>query len=339
VTPLPRNSVLVGDAATRLRDVPEASIDCVVTSPPYFGLRDYEADGQIGLEPSVHDWVAKLVAVTDQVARVLKPGGSLWLNVNDAYSRHRRDGSPAKGLLLAPERLLLALAERGWIVRNKVVWAKPHPMPAPAKDRLAPAWEPLYLLVRSRRYHFDLDAIRVPHKSNRRRPRSLRGPEPRGPGHRRPPRWAGPRAGDQSGLDRLKALGLPGHPLGKNPADVWTVPQSRNHGGRHRATFPEALIERPILATCPERVCTVCGTAWERHPASSPSDRGDLGAACRCGASWEPGIVLDPFMGSGTTALVAERLNRHWLGIELNARFATLAESRVTAARQQRAHG
>lgn len=337
MTPPPRNTVLVGDAATRLRDVPEASIDCVVTSPPYYGLRDYEADDQIGLERSVHDWVAKLVAVTDQLARVLKPGGSLWLNLGDSYSRHRRDGAPEKALLLAPERLLLALAERGWIVRNKVIWAKPHPMPTSVKDRLASAWEPVYLLVRSRRYYFDLDAIRVPHKSSRRRPQSLRGPEPRGPGRRRPPRWAGPRAGDQSGLDRLKALGLPGHPLGKNPADVWAIPQSRNHGGHHRATFPEALIERPLLATCPERLCTACGAAWERQPSSPPLTRGEPGPACRCGATSEPGIVLDPFMGSGTTALVAERLGRSWLGIELNPRFAALSESRVTAARQQRA--
>lgn len=333
MTELPRNTILVGDAATRLCDLPDASIDCVVTSPPYYGLRDYDADGQIGLEASVHDWVAKLVAVADQLARVLKPGGAFWLNVADSYSRQRREGAPVKAMLLGPERLLVALAERGWIVRNKVAWVKPHPMPDPAKDRLTRAWEPIYLFVRSRSYYFDLDAIRVPHTSSgRRRPRSLRGPEPRGPG-RRPPRWAGPRAGDQSGLERLHALGLPGHPLGKNPSDVWTIAQSRNHGGRHRATFPEALIERPILATCPERVCATCGRAWRRHSASSSYRDRPLIPACDCGTRWQPGIVLDPFLGSGTTALVAERHGRHWLGIELNPAFAKVAETRLAAAR------
>jgi DNA modification methylase len=334
---LPRNTVLVGDAATILRRIPDASVHCIVTSPPYFGHRDYGADGQIGLEPSVHDWVAKLTRVTDQLGRVLARDGAFWLNVGDTYSRHRREGAPEKSLLLAPERLVLALAGQGWIVRNKVAWIKPHPLPAPFKDRLTAAWEAVYLLVRSRRYHFDLDAIRLPHQSARRRSYAPRGPEPRGPGRPRPPRWAGPRAGNQSGLGRLKELGRPGHALGKNPTDVWSIAQSRNHGGHHRATFPEALIERPILATCPERVCTSCGSPWRRHRVV-PGDPGDVRPGCDCRAPWKPGIVLDPFMGSGTTAVVAERHGRDWLGIELNPDFATLAEARVAAARHQRAH-
>jgi site-specific DNA-methyltransferase (adenine-specific) len=254
---LPRNQVLIGDAVTRLAELPDESVDCAVTSPPYYGLRDYEVDGQIGHETSIHQWVANLLEVTEQIARVLKRRGTLWLNVADSYSRHRDDGAPPKAMLLGPERLLLGLDAQGWIVRNKVVWAKPHPMPDSARDRLRCSWEPVYLLVRSRRYYFDLDAIREPHKTPRRRPSSPRGPEPRGPG-RHIPRWAGPRAGDQSGLARYKALGLPGHPLGKNPGDVWTIPQN-NPRGVHHATFPEALIERPIIAGCPAKVCTGCG--------------------------------------------------------------------------------
>jgi DNA modification methylase len=333
MTQVPRNTVLVGDATDQLRRLPDASVDCVVTSPPYFALRDYEIDGQIGLEESVHDWVDRLVAVADELARVLKPHGSAWINLGDTYSRHDRYGAPPKGFLLAPERLLLELVERGWITRNKGVWAKPNPMPAPVYDRLACSWEPVYFLVRSRHYYFDLDAIRVPHRTPRRRPRSVRGPEPRRPGHKPAPRWAGPLAGDQSGLDRLKASGLPGHPLGKNPGDVWTIPKSSRRGGGHHATFPETLVDPLIRATCPERTCTGCGQPWRRH--RTPGTHDDLHPGCDCDVGHRPGLTLDPFLGSGTTAVVAERLGRDWLGVELNPTFAAAARARLAAARRQ----
>lgn len=336
MTPVPRNRILVGDAVDQLRRLPDGSVDCVVTSPPYFALRDYEIDGQIGLEATVHDWVDRLVAVTDELARVLKPQGSMWLNLGDTYSRHDRYGAPPKGFLLAPERLLLQLVERGWITRNKAVWAKPNPMPAPVYDRLSCGWEPVYFLVRSRHYYFDLDAIRVPHRTPRRRPRSLRGPEPRRPPNRPIPRWAGPMAGDQSGIDRLKASGLPGHPLGKNPGDVWIIPKSSRRGSGHHASFPEALIEPLILASCPERTCTACGRAWRRH--GEPGERGELQPSCSCDTDHQPGLALDPFLGSGTTAVVAERLGRHWLGVELNSAFAAEAEARIHAIRSSDKH-
>lgn len=336
---LPRNIILVGDALERLEELPTSSVDCVVTSPPYFALRNYQVEGQIGLEASVHDWVANLVAVTDQVARVLKPEGSLWLNLGDSYSRHVKYGAPPKGFLLGPERLLLALSRRGWIVRNKVVWAKPNPMPASVSDRLTASWEPLYFLVRSRHYFFDLDAIRVPHRTRLRKSTRRRGPAPRRPKAGRPANWAGPLAGDQSGLDRLKASGVPGHPLGKNPADVWIVAKSSFRGGHH-ATFPEALIERPLLATCPERVCIVCGLAWRRQRLLTSlgglAVRGELQPVCLCEAGWRPGVALDPFLGSGTTAVVAESLGRDWLGVELNPDFAAIASARVKARRAER---
>jgi site-specific DNA-methyltransferase (adenine-specific) len=336
VNGLPRNTILVGDALDHLHRLPASSVDCVITSPPYFALRNYQVAGQIGLEASVHDWVAHLVAVVDEIARVLKPEGSLWLNLGDSYSRHDRFGAPPKSFLLAPERLLLALAERGWIVRNKVVWAKPNPMPASVTDRLTASWEPMYFLVRSRRYFFDLDAIRVPHRSRLRRSGRRRGPKPRRPNSGRPAAWAGPLAGDQSGLDRLKASGVPGHPLGKNPADVWMMAKSSFRGGHH-ATFPEALVERPLLATCPERVCAACGQAWRRQrlltSLGSLAVRGELRPTCGCRAGWQPGLALDPFLGSGTTAVVAERLGRNWLGVELSPDFAAVAEDRIATAR------
>jgi len=327
---LPTNMVLVGDALERLRELPDASVDTVVTSPPYFGLRDYQVDQQIGLEPSVHDWVKRLVAVSDELTRVLTPTGSLWLNVGDSYSRRDSHGAPPKGLVLAPERLLLTLASHGWRVRNKVVWAKPNPMPASVRDRLSASWEPLYLLVRGRHYYFDLDPIREPHTSAR--PTSRRTSTKRS-GR---PEWAGPLAGDQSGLDRLHLRGLVGHPLGRNPRDVWIISTSGGSGGHH-ATFPEALIERPIMATCPERVCVACQLPWERErPPHEVTQIGQPAPKCRCKAGTRSGIVLDPFIGSGTTAIVAERLGRDWVGIELNRNFAEMATRRIRAEREER---
>ena len=140
MTALPRNTILTGDATTRLSELPAASVDCVVTSPPYFQLRDYRSEGQIGLEAHVDGWVEALRLVIWEIARVLKPAGAFWLNLGDSFSRHPRYGAPAKSLLLAPERLIVALSGDGWLVRNKVIWAKPNPMPSSVRDRLSLTW-------------------------------------------------------------------------------------------------------------------------------------------------------------------------------------------------------
>jgi site-specific DNA-methyltransferase (adenine-specific) len=306
---LPRNTILTGDAATVLRSLPDASVDCVITSPPYYQLRNYGVVGQLGLEPTVDDWVAGLGQVFAEVSRVLKPAGALWINLGDSFSTHGRYGAPPKGLLLAPERLMLALARDGWLVRNKVIWAKPNPMPSSVGDRLSLTYEVVCLLVRSRRYWFDLDAIREPHRSrSARQARSSVGPAPE---------WIGPLAGRHSGLQRARAVGLPGHPLGKNPGDIWTI-ATAGYKGAHFAVFPRALVRSPLLATCPERVCARCGLAWR-----------DLQPACSCAAAAVPGLVLDPFFGTGTVGLVAQEHGRDWLGIELNPVFVRLAEQRL----------
>jgi DNA modification methylase len=326
--PTERNSrILVGDALTQLRRIPTSTVDCVVTSPPYFLLRNYDDDGQLGLEQTVNDWVTNLTAVIDEVARVLKPTGGVWLNVGDSFSRGPQYGGPAKGLLLGPERLLLTLAERGWIVRNKVVWAKPNPMPASVADRLTCSWEPIYFLVRSRHYYFDLDAVREPHQSRRPRTTSTavgKYEDPR-------PTWAGPLAGKNDGLLKARMEGRAGHPLGRAPRDVW-LQATATFRGAHFAVYPERLIERPIRLSCPERVCSTCGKPWERQ---RRRDRlGDLQPTCLCAGHWQPGLVLDPFLGSGTTAVVAKRLGRRWLGIELNPTYADLARQRLLATPQ-----
>lgn len=324
---LPRNRVLVGDVRARLSDLPSASVDCVVTSPPYFLLRDYGVKGQLGLEPSVSEWVDELRTVFRGVARVLKPTGSVWLNVADSYSRHDRLGAPPKSLLLGPERLATSLIADGWIVRNRICWVKSNPLPASVSDRLTCTWEYIYVLTRLPTYYFDLDAIRIPHTSTR---------TPTSDGRlgaaatTRPP-WAGPLAGKQDGLAQLKIRGLAGHRLGKNPGDHWVTAAS-NFRGAHFATFPEDLARRPILATCPERVCTSCGRAWVRVRPRASTSKVSLRPDCVCTSTWRRGVVLDPFFGSGTVGVVAEALDRDWLGIELNPKFAELAEMRIAKA-------
>jgi DNA modification methylase len=351
---LPRREILIGDVIDRLRQLPPCSIDCVVTSPPYYMLRDYGSSGQIGLEDSVHGWVERMRGVMSETARVIKPTGSVWLNLGDSFSRHVKYGAPAKGLLCAPERLLLALAADGWLVRNKVIWAKPNPMPNSVADRLSLTYEVLYLLTRSPKYYFDLDAIREPHRSSRTPTSSSR---PQKYGGKKRASWAGPLAGANDGLIKARAEGRPGHLLGKNPGDVWVVPTG-GYTGAHFATFPAELIRRPILASCPEAVCSACGTNWRRQAAirrigeakTPPREEfvmrmptgwqtlrelGEL-VGCDCGAVLRPGVVLDPFMGSGTTAIVAERLGRDWLGIDLQPEYVELATERIEAERAKR---
>ena len=315
---IPRNQILLGDAATLLAALPAGSVDCVVTSPPYFLLRNYGIDGQLGAESNVSEWVASLVRVMDEVARVLAPHGSVWLNLGDSFSRHPRFGAQPKSLLLGPERLLLALTRHGWIVRNKVVWAKPNPMPHSVRDRLSTTWEPIYLLVRSREYFFDLDRIRVPHTSQA-APRRSHGPDKYLDNR---PAWAGRFSGKNDGLTRAKDEGRSGHPRGKNPGDVWTVSTS-SYRGAHFATFPTRLVERPLLAACPERVCVRCGVPWRPVFRSRPIQ------ACMCDAGWRPGLVLDPFIGAGTVAVAAKSHRRDWLGIELNPVYRKLAMKRL----------
>lgn len=162
-----RNRILVGDVRQRLAEVPGNSVDCVITSPPYYQLRDYGHAEQLGLEATVEQWADALAGVLREIGRVLKPTGAVWVNLGDSYSRHEKHGAPAKSLLLGPERLALKLLDEGWIVRNKIVWAKSNPMPSSVRDRLSSTSEVIYLLTRSGSYFFDLDAIRTPHRSTR----------------------------------------------------------------------------------------------------------------------------------------------------------------------------
>ncbi|NUL28439.1 site-specific DNA-methyltransferase [Streptomyces lunaelactis] len=311
-------------------------MDTIITSPPYYGVRDYGHEQQLGAESDVDGWVNGLRLVARELARVLRPNGSLWLNLGDSYSRRPAEGAPTKSLLLGPARVALALVRDGWTLRNEVIWAKTNPMPSSVTDRLTTAHELIYFFTRSPRYYFDLDPIRQPLVSSKREgvsgtPRSY---PPAGIGAANRKGWT---LNDNRGLSRLKASGLSGHPLGKNPGDVWTLPTAGFRGG-HFAAFPLSLAEHPLLATCPERVCSECGVPWHRaleRRAGRLLAVGDLEPTCMCRADGVPGVVLDPFMGTGTTALAAEKHGRDWIGIELNPSYAELAEQRLRTQRAE----
>jgi site-specific DNA-methyltransferase (adenine-specific) len=319
----PRNVVVEGDALAALRSLADASVEVCMTSPPYFQARNYNAgEDELGQEQHVDAWVESLRAVSREIARVLAPTGSYWLNIGDLYSRHGRLGAPPKSLLLAPERLVRGLLADGWIVRNRIAWVKTSPLPSPATDRLTNGWEYVFHLVRQRDYFYDLDAIRIP-LVTRRPSRTL---------SKVPPAVLGSLANPRSGLDRLAREGRAGHPLGRNPTDVWVLPPGRHVGG-HYATFPESLACRPILATAPAKVCTACGRPWRRSKRLVTFLGGVAQTRrlvpCGCGAPTRPGLVLDPFAGSGTTLKVARELGRDALGIELHTGYAALARQRA----------
>jgi len=311
------------------------SVDCVIASPPYAGaIRDYGIAGQLGQEPTITEYVENLRAVLCGVRRVLKDSGGLWLVIADSYSQRPSQGAPRGSLMLAPQRVTMALAADGWIVRNVAIWHKPNPLPQSATDRLSPTYETVIFATKSRRYFFDLDAIRIPHRSADRARVALR---------ERGRRYQG----NNTGLGKLKAAGRVGNARGKNPGDVWTIPTAIDRLG-HQATFPEALIERPILATCPERICVQCDAAWTRPTQikSRQTNEGMLHTRevgelrrCECFAPSRPGVVLDPFMGTGTTAVVAKRLGRDFLGIELNPAYVKLATDRLRSVGSSAAGG
>ncbi len=331
---LPRNEILVGDALDRVRQLPDASVDCVVTSPPYFRLRNYDHHDQLGLEAHVDEWVAGLRELLVEVRRVLVPTGTIWLNLGDSYSTKPAEGAGRKSLLLGPERLALRLVEDGWLIRNKIVWAKTNTIPTSVADRLSTKHEFIYVLARSPAYFFDLDSIREPHVS-----RPPKRKTPTRPASRKPdrPAWLGPNSDGDRGLAALHAAGLLGHPLGKNPGDVWRLAVS-GYRGPHFATFPISLAQRMIQAGCPERRCSQCRTAYRRpvRRLGAVATRLALRAMCDCDAASDPGMVLDPFIGSGTTAIAAETLGRDWLGIELNPDYVELATGRIEAERTTR---
>lgn len=268
--------LLVGDCIEMMQTLPEKSVQTCVTSPPYFGLRDYGVAGQIGLEPTPDEYVAQMVAVFREVWRVLRDDGTLWLNLGDSYSK-------AKNRHLIPHRVALALQADGWTLRDEIVWHKPRTTPAPVKDRTVSSHEMIFLLSKQPRYFFDYLAIEEPAKyagDTRQKSKVFR-------------RLTESRlntknsncAPEEGRIFTVRAT--------RRKRSVWSISPSP-YKDAHFATFPIDLIEPCILAG---------------------SRRGD--------------IVLDPFMGAGTTACAATKHLRRWVGCELNPEYADIARARI----------
>ncbi|EPZ0818887.1 TPA: site-specific DNA-methyltransferase [Pseudomonas aeruginosa] len=337
-------TIHVGDCLHELQTLPDESVHCCITSPPYFGLRDYGMASQIGLEQTPAEFVARLVDVFREVRRVLRDDGTLWLNIGDSYASTapgtrnapqpkgskenpeqwgnfrpdlRDHGIKPKDLIGIPWRLAFALQDDGWYLRQDIIWHKPNPMPESVRDRCTKAHEYLFLLSKSPRYHFDQDAIAEPlapasvarlgqggwddqHGSDR-VPGKTNGAM-KAVGGRRSKRNSFARETKSSaGTHGQKAQHRPDRPdidysATRNKRSVWTVPTA-GFKGAHFATFPPDLIRPCVLAGAP---------------------RG--------------GLVLDPFGGAGTTALVAMQEGRRSVLLELNPEYASIARHRLAAA-------
>lgn len=290
-------TIFAGDCVESMRRMDADSIHCAVTSPPYWGLRDYGADGQIGLERTAGDYLARMVEVFREVRRVLRPSATLWLNIGDTY----RDGQ----LCGIPWRLAFALQEDGWRLRQEIIWSKPSPMPSSVRDRCTTAHESVFMLTKSRRYFYDAKAIGEPYAEGIGRDR-LACPK------------AAVARGSSEGTRMRSAFYARGW---RNRRSVWTI-ASQNYRGAHFAVMPAPLVEPCILAgTNAAGCCGECGTPFD----------------CKCGAARVPCTVFDPFAGSGTTLAVAIANGRSAIGCELNRDYIALAEARIEEARRNAA--
>ncbi|MCC7302775.1 MAG: strawberry notch family protein [Bacteroidia bacterium] len=298
------NKVIQGNALDTLKDFPDNSIDCVITSPPYWQLRDYGWKGQWGLEKTFEEYLQNLWALMDEIQRVLKPKGTVWINLGDTYGtqsgtgrgtqyvskstkHHVENGAtlikgnaPHKSQLLIPHRFAIGCMERGWIVRNDIILAKKNSMPESVKDRFSKKHEFVFLMVKSKEYFFDLDSVREPHKAASLE-RTTRG-------------WNGHREKGSSyeNMDIKKMC----HEDGKNPGDIadfWVV---NNKGGKdkHYAKYSSDMLTKPILAGCPKG-----------------------------------GVVLDPFCGTGSTGVRAIELGRKFIGIDGKKEYCGIAEKKL----------
>ena len=310
-----------GDCLKTLAKLPDRSVQCVVTSPPYWGLRDYGVAGQIGLEPTPEEYTARMTAVFREVRRVLRDDGTCWVNMGDSYAntgckdsgkvggftgeriRHLAAGIPyntgiqdsqprsippglkPKDLCGIPWRLAFALQADGWYLRSDIIWHKPNPMPESVTDRPTKAHEYVFLLTKSARYFYDAEAVREEQTGDVRGRKIKCFPKTQEPG-------LGIRANSswQMAVEGHKDLG------GRNIRTVWTI-TPKPFKGAHFATFPPALVER----------CVKAGT--------------------RAGDT-----VLDPFAGAGTVGLVCQQLGRDHVGIDLNPAYVTMARKRIAAA-------
>lgn len=306
------NKILIGDAIDVLKSMPSESVHTCVTSPPYYGLRDYGTDGQIGLEQTPEEYIEKLVEVFREVRRVLRSDGTLWLNIGDSYATGTKakrkqssnpgvgannpkaqnsvprvgtpEGCKTKDLIGIPWMLAFALRADGWYLRQDIIWQKPNCMPESVKDRCTKSHEHIFLLSKSPKYYFDAEAISEPVTSTKGNARTFRGGGA----------YTGGRSYYNSAQIQRESHGNAENQTGRrNKRDVWSV---STHGfkGAHFAVFPEELVRPCVLAGAP------------------------VG-----------GVALDPFFGSGTVGVVAMEEGRNFIGIEINPKYVDIAQDRL----------
>jgi len=360
--------IVNGDSLAVLGGMGDGSVDMCLTSPPYWGLRDYGVEGQLGLESSPELYIERMTEIFHEVKRVLRDDGTLWLNIGDTYSANRGyqvadnkwkdvgnhmsmsvpNGMQPKCLCMIPERLAWSLIEDGWILRNKIIWYKPNAMPSSVRDRFSNKYEFIYLFAKQQKYYFDLDAVREPHQQE----------------------WG---SRDRTNMKNRQIVDYgksaltneSQNPLGKNPGDVFQIP-TQPFPEAHFAVFPEKLCEKPIKAGCPLEVCRKCGKARERmsetlysggivdpnkenygRPNSgyevktekgfggTKSNRAEIKketigwTSCDCNADFQPGIVLDPFCGAGTVGVVAKEQGKRFIGIDIKYEYCQMAKRRI----------
>ena len=324
-----KNTIINGNSLEVLKSLPDNSIDCCVTSPPYYALRDYGCDGQIGLEETPEKYIERLCEVFSEVRRVLTPEGTLWLNIGDSYNGnkvgntevvknkkvsesndfHKKlwGGAKPKDLIGIPWMLAFALRSQGWYLRQDIIWHKPNPMPESVTDRCTKSHEYIFLMSKSQKYYFDYEAIQEPCADQSRtnyacgnRTNGINKDRNDNDFGERSKNWKPRTKNCQYDGQKPNSFHLSrenGEPdkeyYVRNKRDVWSV-NVKPCSEAHFATYPFELIKPCILAGCPEN-----------------------------------GIVLDPFMGSGTTAIVARSLNRNYLGVELNPEYIKIAHKRL----------
>ena len=295
------NKIIQGDCLEVMKDIPDKSIDMVLTSPPYWALRDYRVNGQLGQEKTFQEYITKLCDIFDEAKRVLKDSGTCWVNIGDTYGgtgdkkdskdpkyKQGRNGqsvainksATAKSLCQIPSRFAIEMTNRGWILRNEIIWHKPNAMPSPVKDRFTVDFEKVFFFTKSKKYFFEQQFDEYTKPMNR-----WGGEELKADGKSD---WD-----NGTGQDTYRKRNFRPYKNGKNKRTVWSI-NTKPSKEPHFASYPENLIEPMIKAGCPFN-----------------------------------GVVLDPFFGIGTTGIVAKKNNRNYIGIEISPKYIEIIKKRL----------
>ncbi|ARQ01863.1 DNA-methyltransferase [Pseudorhodoplanes sinuspersici] len=361
--------ILNGDCRTVLSSLPDESVHCVVTSPPYFGLRDYGAEGQIGLEPTPEAFVCEMTSLFREARRVLRDDGTLWLNLGDSYAGSGRGGNPAdsphqkqrtnagsltviggtareaaasisagddrhygfkpKDLIGVPWRVAFALQADGWYLRDAIVWAKPNGMPGSQDDRCTSSYEMVFQMSKSRTYWSDFDAIKTPPREST-LIRTAQDVQAQAGSHRA--NGGGKTNGAMKAVGGLTGAAQGRHSLGENvPPKERRSDKQRGHSRRHNGFNDRwdamSVAEQQSRPAMMRNVWFVAPAQYkEAHYAVMPDE---IARRCILAGCPEGGTVLDPFGGAGTTGLVADRLGRDAILIELNPKNVAMARRRI----------